>query len=98
VICLTNQEGYESKELNESLHLQYYGFCDIDNLVPFRHVHTLFLNNNTIEVIQNLESLSELCTLNLSYNRIKAFRGLRHLNSLYSLDLSNNFIESIDQE
>lgn len=58
-ICLSNQEGtFETLELNESLHLQYYGFCNIDNLEPFCKLNTLFLNNNVIKDIQNLSTLT----------------------------------------
>lgn len=51
-ICLSNQEeSFETLELNESLHLQYYSFSNIDNLHPFVKLHSLFLNNNVIEKI-----------------------------------------------
>jgi len=34
-ICIKNQEGYETLYLNDSLHLQYYNFINIDNLENF---------------------------------------------------------------
>jgi Leucine-rich repeat (LRR) protein len=58
-ISLHNQQdAFETLELNESLHLQYYGFSNIDNLDPFTHLHTLYLNNNVITEIANLDSLT----------------------------------------
>ena len=78
--------------------MQYYGFSDIDNLHPYKSLHTLFLNNNAIEVISNLECLTELTVSNLSYNRIRKFQGLKTLVNLHTIDLSNNLIERIDEE
>ena len=97
-ICIKNQEGFDSKQLNDSLHLQFYGFCEINNLSAFKNLHTVFLNNNVLEEIQNLESLPSITTLNLAYNRIKKFTGLKTLASLHTLDLSNNVIEEIPEE
>lgn len=78
--------------------MQYYGFSDIDHLYPYNSLHTLFLNNNAIEVIHNLECLTELTVINLSYNRIRKFQGLKTLVNLHTIDLSNNLIELIDEE
>ena len=78
--------------------MQYYGFSDIGSLHPYRSLHTLFLNNNAIEVIQNLECLTEFTVINLSYNRIRKFQGLKTLVNLHTIDLSNNLIEFIPEE
>lgn len=96
MICVSNQDGaYQTPELNQSLHLQYYGFANIDNLAPFSKVHTLFLNNNVIERMENLESLTQLVTLNLSYNCITKICNLKTLHNLYTLDLSGNRVTEV---
>jgi Leucine-rich repeat (LRR) protein len=98
-ICLSNQqEAYSTLDLNEALHLQYYGFANIDCLESFPKVHSLYLNNNLIEQIAGLASLSNLCTLNLSHNRISALEGLSQLSLLYTLDITHNQLKALPSE
>lgn len=61
-------------------------------------MHSLYLNNNLIEKIVGLDSLSNLCTLNLSHNRIASLEGLAQLGLLYTLDLTHNQLRQLPGE
>lgn len=61
-ICKEN-DLYESDELNDVLYLHMKGFSNIDGLSSFYNVKCLFLNNNCIRKIENLEGLPKLKTL-----------------------------------
>lgn len=52
----------------------------------------LYLHQNSIEIMENLNHLSRLVNLNLSNNKIKCISGLKGLNELKNLDLVANFI------
>jgi len=56
----------------------------------------LYINDNNIEEIQGLESLTKILTLDLASNRIREIKGLDSLKDLYEIDLQNNQISSIE--
>lgn len=52
----------------------------------------IYLQNNCISKIENLNHLSRLVNINLSNNRIKLIEGLVGLNELRSIDLLGNLL------
>lgn len=63
------------------------------SLFSSRHLEQLkclFLQNNKIEVIENLDKLSNLTTLNLANNCIVKLETLSLLPNLHTLDVSKN--------
>lgn len=66
----------------------------IENLEFYcRHLKILYLQNNIIEKLENLEKLKELEYLNLAVNSIQKIEGLQGCESLNKLDLTMNFID-----
>jgi len=63
---------------------------------PSHYKGVIFLVQNEISHIENLESLTELRFLSLSYNRITELSNLSCLHKLGLLDLSYNQLEEID--
>ncbi|SBS98275.1 leucine-rich repeat protein (LRR2) [Plasmodium malariae] len=61
-ICSENNL-YETDELNEVLYLHMKGFHNIDGLSTFKNLKCLFLNNNCIRKIDNLNALTNLKAL-----------------------------------
>ena len=58
-----------------------------------KHLKILYLQNNLIEKIENLNKLKELEYLNLALNNISKIEGLENCESLNKLDLTLNFID-----
>lgn len=70
---------------------------EIDNLAEYLgDVTHLYLQNNLIKQIENLEFINKLKFLCLSHNQIKTIENLHMLNNLKLLDLSYNLIENIN--
>ena len=66
----------------------------IENLEYYcRHLKILYLQNNIIEKLENLDKLKELEYLNLAVNSIQVIENLENCESLNKLDLTMNFID-----
>lgn len=61
-----------------------------------RHLKILYLQNNIISKMENLNKLKELEYLNLALNNITKIEGIDRCESLNKLDLTLNFIEIED--
>ncbi|KAI4839728.1 leucine-rich repeat protein [Plasmodium brasilianum] len=92
-ICSENNL-YETDELNEVLYLHMKGFHNIDGLSTFKNLKCLFLNNNCIRKIDNLNALTNLKALYLQNNDITKIENIE-CSSLVILNLSNNKIKKI---
>ena len=57
---------------------------------------TLYLQENIIGKIENLESMTELDTLNLSKNFVSKIENISHMKKLTTLIMSNNNLTSAD--
>ena len=80
----------------KTLHLEWQGITEIDNLEVFEELESLNMQHNKIKRIEKLENNASLQFLSLYYNNVKVVENLSHLNMLYFLDLSNNSIRSFD--
>ena len=78
------------------LKLSYKNICDIDHLDAMEALHTLCLDNNVINRIENLGHLTNLIWLDLSFNNITKIEGLETLIHLKDLTLYHNQIEHIE--
>jgi Leucine-rich repeat (LRR) protein len=79
------------------LPVSFSGFRTIESISSFTALKALFLENNAIVEIANLESLVQLRTLHLQCNRITQIRNIGHLKELVSLVLNDNLLTTIDQ-
>ncbi|KAK3109170.1 hypothetical protein FSP39_024605 [Pinctada imbricata] len=61
-------------------------------------VRNLYLQQNRIERIENLDCLQSLQFITLAGNSIKVVENLDHLQKLFFLDLSDNNIQEIDPD
>lgn len=93
---------FRTPELNEKLYLHFCGFKKIENLEEYVNCRAIWLENNCIERIENLEALCQLETLFVQHNFI---RGLRISKSapltsqplgIRTLDISHNFLDSLE--
>jgi protein TilB len=67
----------------EEISLHQFELEKIENLDKYcRHLKILFLQNNIIEKIENLEKLKELEYLNIGVNNISMIEGLDQCESL----------------
>ena len=67
----------------EEISLHQFEIEKIENLDKYcRHLKILFLQNNIIEKLENLEKLKELEYLNIGINNIKIIEGLEQCESL----------------
>jgi protein TilB len=67
----------------EEISLHQFDLEKIENLDKYcRHLRILFLQNNIIEKIENLEKLKELDYLNIAVNNISVIEGLDQSESL----------------
>ncbi|CAF1084856.1 unnamed protein product [Brachionus calyciflorus] len=98
-----NDDKIESKakkllELTQ-IHLDRENIDEIDNLVEYLgDIRNLYLQNNLIRKIENLEFFKNLKFLVLSHNKIEKIENLKQLNSLKLIDLSHNLIENFEIE
>lgn len=58
-----------------------------------RHIRILYLQNNIIDKMENLNKLKELDYLNLALNNISVIENISGCESLRKLDLTVNFVE-----
>lgn len=93
--CVKNQL-YTFPELNEVLYLCFGCFQKIDSLDPYVNLTSLWLNNNSINVIEGLGSCKKLVCLYLQGNVIERIEGLEELVNLETLVLSSNYIKKIE--
>lgn len=71
----------------------------IENLdVLCRHLRILYLQNNIIEKLENLNKLKELEYLNVALNNISKIENIEGCESLKKLDFTVNFIDVEDLE
>uniref|UniRef100_A0A8V5H5V3 Uncharacterized protein n=1 Tax=Melopsittacus undulatus TaxID=13146 RepID=A0A8V5H5V3_MELUD len=68
----------------------------IGRLRSLRNIHSLYLQWNQIEKIENLSSFPSLRFLSLAGNRIRRVENLQPLQHLRVLDLSHNLIQTLD--
>ncbi|KAI9144945.1 hypothetical protein BKA69DRAFT_1025371 [Paraphysoderma sedebokerense] len=80
----------------QEITLHQFDIEKIENLdIYCRHLRILFLQNNQIQKIENLQKLKELEYLNLALNNITRIENLEGCESLRKLDLTVNFIDDI---
>jgi protein TilB len=78
-----------------SLHQQE--LLKIENLdILCRHLKIIYLQNNIIEKMENLNKLKELEYLNLALNNISRIENIEGCESLKKLDMTVNFIDVLD--
>lgn len=83
--CLTTLEEV-------SLHQQE--IVKIENFdVLCRHLKIMYLQNNIIEKMENLNKLKQLEYLNLALNNISKIQNIEGCESLKKLDMTVNFID-----
>ncbi|KAM4884649.1 leucine-rich repeat-containing protein 46 [Sylvia borin] len=70
----------------------------IGELRRLEGIHSLYLQQNKIQKIENLESFPNLRFLCLARNRIQRVENLQALPQLSALDLSRNLIQVLDTE
>ncbi|XP_068068799.1 leucine-rich repeat-containing protein 46 [Anomalospiza imberbis] len=70
----------------------------IGRLRRLGEIHSLYLQQNQIEKMENLESFPNLRFLCLAGNRIQRVENLQGLPHLRALDLSHNLIQVLDTE
>lgn len=81
----------------EEISLHQFEIEKIENLDKYcRHLKILFLQNNIIERLENLEKMKELEYLNIGINNISTIEGLEQCESLTKLDMTLNFIDIED--
>jgi dynein assembly factor 1 len=93
---------FRTPELNEKLYLHFCGFKRIENLGAYSECRALWLENNSIEYVENLESLENLETLFIQHNFISSLRftDSTQLTSpplhVRCLDISYNFLTTME--
>ena len=80
----------------KSLILSFKGIGRIENLVGFENLTKLCLDNNNIEEIVCLDTLTNLKWLDLSFNKIRKIKGLDTLTELVDITFFSNKLTSID--
>lgn len=83
----------------EEVTLHQFEIEKIEHLEQFcRHLRILYLQNNVIGRMENLNKLKELDYLNLALNNISVIEGIERCESLRKLDLTLNFVDLEDLE
>ena len=78
----------------EEISLHQENIERIENLEYYcRHIKILYLQDNIIEKLENLDKLKELEYLNLAVNSIQTIENLEKCESLNKLDLTMNFVD-----
>lgn len=78
----------------EEISLHQENIERIENLEYYcRHIKILYLQDNIIEKLENLDKLKELEYLNLAVNSITKIENLEKCESLNKLDLTMNFVD-----
>lgn len=87
-----HNEGVLSTLEEISLHQEHIE--RIENLEFYcRHIKILYLQDNIIEKLENLDKLKELEYLNMAVNSIQVIENLEKCESLKKIDLTMNFID-----
>ncbi|NXT46004.1 LRC46 protein, partial [Pluvianellus socialis] len=79
-----------------TIRLDRENICAIGRLQSLREIHSLYLQQNQIEKIENLGCFPNLRFLSLAGNRIRRVENLQPLRHLRALDLSHNRIQTLD--
>ena len=78
----------------EEISLHQENIERIENLEYYcRHIKILYLQDNIIEKLENLDKLKELEYLNLAVNSVSKIENLEKCESLNKLDLTMNFVD-----
>lgn len=78
----------------EEISLHQENIEKIENLEYYcRHIKILYLQDNIIEKLENLDKLKELEYLNLAVNSISTIENLEKCESLNKIDLTMNFVD-----
>ena len=81
----------------EEISLHQENIERIENLEFYcRHIKILYLQDNIIEKLENLDKLKELEYLNMAVNSISKIENLEKCESLRKLDLTMNFVDIED--
>ncbi|KAM7081651.1 leucine-rich repeat-containing protein 46 [Ciconia maguari] len=81
-----------------TIRLDRENICAIGRLQNLREIHSLYLQQNQIEKIENLGCFPNLRFLSLAGNRIRRVENLQPLRHLRVLDLSHNQIQTLDPD
>ncbi|GAB0199010.1 leucine-rich repeat-containing protein 46 [Grus japonensis] len=81
-----------------TVRLDRENICAIGRLQSLREIHSLYLQQNQIEKIENLGCFPNLRFLSLAGNRIRRVENLLPLQHLRVLDLSHNQIQTLDPD
>uniref|UniRef100_A0A8C3KN98 Leucine rich repeat containing 46 n=1 Tax=Calidris pygmaea TaxID=425635 RepID=A0A8C3KN98_9CHAR len=81
-----------------TIRLDRENICAIGRLQSLREIHSLYLQQNQIEKIENLGYFPNLRFLSLAGNRIRRVENLQPLRHLRVLDLSHNQIQTLDPD
>ncbi|NWQ87957.1 LRC46 protein, partial [Burhinus bistriatus] len=81
-----------------TVRLDRENICAIGRLQSLREIHSLYLQQNKIEKIENLGCFPNLRFLSLAGNRIRRVENLQPLRHLRVLDLSHNRIQTLDPD
>ncbi|XP_049657061.1 leucine-rich repeat-containing protein 46 [Accipiter gentilis] len=81
-----------------TVRLDRENICAIGRLQSLREIHSLYLQQNQIEKIENLGCFPNLRFLSLAGNRIRRVENLQTLRHLRVLDLSHNQIQTLDPD
>jgi protein TilB len=83
----------------EEISLHQQEIIKIENFdILCRHLRILYLQNNIIEKLENLNKLKELEYLNIALNNISVIENIEGCESLKKLDFTVNFIDAEDLE
>eukprot|EP01060_Flectonema_neradi_P022057 TRINITY_DN3025_c0_g1_i1.p1 TRINITY_DN3025_c0_g1~~TRINITY_DN3025_c0_g1_i1.p1 ORF type:complete len:453 (+),score=111.49 TRINITY_DN3025_c0_g1_i1:78-1436(+) len=95
--CIAEYDGYRQPLLNDQLFLHCKGFMEISKEIgKYKNVKALWLQQNALSKIENLELCPELGCVYLHQNCIKKISGLDKLVNLHTLNLSQNYITKIE--
>jgi len=94
--AVKEQDGWDKPEYNDQLYLQCKGFQAITEAIgEYTNVKALWLQQNALSKIENLQILPQLGCLFLHQNCIRSLEGLQGCKGLHTLNISNNYITKI---
>ena len=95
-VCQDNDGYAHAPELNDVLHLHGKGIGEVENLEPYTGLKTLYLESNSIDVLDGLVHLSLLRCLYMAKNALSDVHGVSRLTALVTLDISENHVDSLE--